>query len=101
MENLTIRCEVEFIGGPLDGYSQSVPFPPEPFLRAAIMIEEDWAGFLRLLLDLFGCPKHRNIRMAIYELDLDTRQFVYRYVRTYLTNSSEIADAAGLIKTLP
>lgn len=71
-------CEVQFVGGPLDGCHEVIPRKPES-LASVIAIPIN----ANLLLALEGRPRGARLpatSVAVYELHVTTGNFRYQFV---------------------
>ncbi len=83
-----MTCEVEFIGGPVDGQTDKLGRPLDPFLGIRSVTEADslWAAAWRLLS---GHRQASHSAVAVYELQqLDDGRQCYRYLGTHVISRS-------------
>jgi hypothetical protein len=85
------ECQVQFVGGPADGYSQRIVSPAQTFLGVA-MLRGRHRGLLRWLLAVLGWGRASSqvIGLAVYELDEQDGCWRYRYVGTHQTTCDRL-----------
>lgn len=75
MSTKCVTCEVEFIGGPLDGHVEALDYPPAPFISATASHSWRVGVWLRRLLPWIACTG----TVAVYELYEADGQLRYRH----------------------
>ena len=75
MSTKCVACDVEFIGGPLDGHVESLDYPRAPFISATASRPGRIGQWLRRLL-----PWNKGAgTIAVYELHELNGQLRYRH----------------------
>lgn len=94
-----IVCEIEFVGGPVDGHAETMTSPPTLFVGVTTVARNPvrllFASFKRLLT---GRGRRMATRLAMYELDWDESSLRprYRYCGTHTVTSNPSRDGHGL-----
>jgi hypothetical protein len=88
----TITCDVEFIGGPLDGHVELMNMPLRAFIGVRVMSVSSLASFLRKWLT------RNSTAVSIYELGNNGSRIHYRFLRSQLV-VPELPNEARLIRT--
>ncbi|MEZ6097781.1 MAG: hypothetical protein R3E01_02300 [Pirellulaceae bacterium] len=75
MSTKCVACEVEFIGGPIDGHVESLDYPATPYISATASEPGHIGEWLRQLL-----PWNKRVKtVAVYELHESEGQLQYRH----------------------
>jgi hypothetical protein len=91
---MSTRADIEFVGGPLDGYRQTMTLPAEVFVCIAVLSPARRRTALRRMLDWI-CGRHaKPIGLAVYELEESLGGCRYRHVGT----QSLVQDRSGQLK---
>jgi hypothetical protein len=79
MSLASLKREIEFIGGPVDGRVDRVPAPPCTFVGVVSPSRQGWRVRLRSLLRFFRCVSREKVRLAVYELEEGNAAGIYQY----------------------
>jgi hypothetical protein len=87
---LRFGCETEFVGGPIDGHTDLMALPLEPYLGVLLVPETGPANaILTAISRLFHSP--RRSPLAIYELNVrDGCRLCYRYLGTQSVTEEQL-----------
>jgi hypothetical protein len=83
----TITCDVEFIGGPLDGHVEVMNMPLRAFIGVRVMSVSSLAAFLKKWLT------RNSTAISIYELGNNGSRIHYRFLRSQLVEHESPSDA--------
>lgn len=72
------QCTVEFVGGPFDGYRQSISFASDQLATIAALPVN--ANVLRMIAGQPRSERTPASSVAVYELDRDGGEVRYRYL---------------------
>jgi hypothetical protein len=75
MSTKSVACEVEFVGGPIDGCVESLDYPPAPFVIATTYRPWRIGDWVRRLLSWNSRPP----AAVIYELQESAGRLRYRH----------------------
>ena len=90
--------QIEFIGGPIDGYTEMTVNPLERFLGVATLPVNESNRLFAVLVRVFWRYKPTaTVPLAVYELvDHDESRPAYRYLGTYAVTRQQLQKGCGL-----
>lgn len=87
------------MGGPLDGYVESMMLPLEPFLGVKTVPVDQSNTLVAILARVLRRERTDSVPLAVYELvDGDHRPSCYRYRGTQAVTADQIRTGCGLSK---
>jgi hypothetical protein len=89
--NRNFTCQVEFIGGPIDGFVMAVDHPPRPFIGLERVPEARGRSLWCRLLQLFRWSRPATVRVSIYEFRSQEAKACYWYLGTYAMSPEQRA----------
>lgn len=78
----TVGCEMEFVGGPVDGYVGFFPLQPRAFLLVRVANPPKRRRFIASVMGMFRRDTPEPDRVAIYERCERDDRLVYEYLQT-------------------
>ena len=94
----TFVCEVEFLGGPVDGHLESLSLPVHSYVGVKVLWStETEAGQSS---DSQTPPSSRGTRVAIYQLDNSRSRISYRFLRTQLLSDQTTRSPDNAMNSL-
>ena len=98
----TYVCEVEFVGGPIDGHTEALVLPLHTYVGVKVLwsLEDDDAQNLSVRSSPSNpSPSSPMTRIAIYQIDNSRSRVGYRFVRTQLL-SDQTRATEEVLKSL-
>jgi hypothetical protein len=90
----TYVCEVEFLGGPIDGHLESLVLPLHTYVGVKVLWNTD--AELPSSSLLRSTQGTAATRIAIYQLDNTRSRVSYRFLRTQLLSDQSRANDVAL-----
>jgi len=93
----TFVCEVEFMGGPIDGHTEALVLPLHTYVGVKVLwsTEEDVSAKQAAM----SPSNSSGTRIAIYQIDNSRSRVSYRFLRTQLL-SDETRATDEVLKSL-
>ena len=93
----TYVCEVEFLGGPIDGHTEALVLPLHTYVGVKVLwsLEDDDSQETPVR----SLPSNTMTRIAIYQIDNGRNRVSYRFLRTQLL-SDQTRATEEVLKSL-
>ncbi|MGE0758508.1 MAG: hypothetical protein AB7F89_04905 [Pirellulaceae bacterium] len=92
----TFTCEVEFLGGPLDGHVEEMGLPLQAFVGVRIVAQESASSFLRSLWSFWRRSPQPSVQISIYELGQRGPRLCYRFLRSQAVSQDSLGSSRGI-----
>ena len=92
----TFTCEVEFLGGPLDGHIEEMGLPLRAFLGVRIVAPSTPQSFLRSLLQRWRKSSRDTAQISIYELGDQGARICYRFLRSQAVSEQSLSSGKAI-----
>lgn len=87
-------CEVEFLGGPVDGHVEAMLLPLHSFVGIKVLACEENDSFFQSLIKKWHAKP--GIRIAIYKLGNTGTKLCYRFLRLQIMSEETLASDAAI-----
>jgi len=81
-------CEVEFLGGPIDGHTEVMTLPLHTYVGVKVMWCTEHDSFFQSLINRWRSEP--PTRIALYQIDQSSQRLCYRYLRTQILSPKEM-----------